>query len=153
MGRLLGIGCAPAKRAPLVPATTGRISVASGLEGDVRGSTPGRQITVLFRESWEAACGDVGVKLPWLTRRANLLVEGLETPQSGRLCVGEVVLEVTSETKPCRVMEAAQRGLRAAMELDWRGGVCCRVVHGGTISVGDVVELLGPVSEPPDTGK
>src|SRR5262250_1256950 len=101
MGRLVGIGYAPAKRAPLIAAATGRISAASGLEGDVRGSTQGRQITILFRESWEAACRDVGVNLPWLTRRANLLVEGLETPRSGRLRVGEAVLEVTGETKPC----------------------------------------------------
>jgi MOSC domain-containing protein YiiM len=135
----------------LIPAATGWISAASGLEGDVRGSTPGRQITVLFRESWEAACRDVGVSLPWLTRRANLLVEGLETPRSGRLRVGEAVLEVTGETKPCRVMEAAQRGLRAAMETEWRGGVCCRVISGGNISIGDDVELLSAISVLPNT--
>ncbi|SRR5258706_12062578 len=142
MGQLTGIGWAPAKRAPLLEVPEIAITVASGLAGDVRGATPGRQVTVLFRESWEAACTELGATLPWLTRRANLLVEGMETPRNGQFRVGEVVLEVTGETKPCQVMEAAHRGLRAAMRPDWRGGVCCRVVSSGKIRIGDAVELL-----------
>jgi MOSC domain-containing protein YiiM len=142
MGRLAGIGCAAAKRAPLVEREEALVSLASGLEGDVRGATQGRQVTVLFREPWEAACRELDAVLPWLTRRANLLVEGLETPRSGRLLVGDAVLEITGETKPCQVMEAAHRGLRNSLKPDWRGGVCCRVISGGKIRIGDPVELL-----------
>ena len=142
MGRLTGIGCAAAKRAPLVERQAAAVSIAFGIEGDVRGTTPDRQVTVLFREPWETACREVGSALPWVTRRANLLVEGSETPRSGRLRIGEVVLEITGETKPCQVMEAARQGLRAALKPDWRGGVCCRVIAGGKIRIGDPVELL-----------
>jgi MOSC domain-containing protein YiiM len=56
--------------------------------------------------------------------------------------VGEAVLEITAETKPCQVMEAAHHGLRSALKPDWRGGVCCRVISGGKIRIGDPVELL-----------
>jgi MOSC domain-containing protein YiiM len=142
MGRLIGIGYAPAKRAPLDERQDGVIGNTSGLAGDVRGATADRQVTVLFRESWEAACAELGVALPWLTRRANLLVEGLKTPRSGRFRIGDVVLEVAGETKPCQLMEAAHHGLRAALKPDWRGGVCCRVINGGNIRLGDPVELL-----------
>jgi len=142
MGRLIGIGSAPAKRAPLLSLQVAEITLASGVTGDVRGATPGRQVTVLFREPWEAACREIGVEIPWLTRRANLFVEGMGIPHDGRFRVGEVVLEVTGETKPCQVMEAAQQGLRAALKPDWRGGVCCRVVAGGSVRIGDAVELL-----------
>jgi len=31
--------------------------------------------------------------------------------------------------------------LRKALTPDWRAGVACRVVHGGTIMVGDEVTL------------
>jgi MOSC domain-containing protein YiiM len=103
---------------------------------------PDRQVTVLFRESWDAACRELGVALPWPTRRANLFVEGMETPRRGQFRVGEVVLEVTCETAPCQVMEAAHWGLRAALKPDWRGGVCCRVVTAGNVRISDAVELL-----------
>jgi MOSC domain-containing protein YiiM len=128
----------------LIETEMAEVGVADGVKGDVRGSTPGRQVTVLFREGWERACGELGVApLPWVARRANLLVEGVAVPrEGGRLRIGNLVLEVTGETKPCRLMEAAHRGLRQALAPDWRGGVCCRVVQGGTIHLGDAVESL-----------
>jgi MOSC domain-containing protein YiiM len=119
------------------------IDAVTGLAGDARGRKPGRQVTVLFREGWDAACRELGAALPWTTRRANLLVEGMAVPAVGeRIGIGNVVLEVTGETDPCRVMEAAHRGLRRALTPDWRGGVCCRVYRQGRIAVGDAVVLL-----------
>ncbi len=143
MGRLLAIASVATKRAPLTERAEAVISVRNGIEGDVRGAKSGRQITVLFREGWEAACADLGVALPWVTRRANLYVEGVATPREGsRLVIGGVVLEVVSETQPCQLMEAAHRGLRKALTPDWRGGVCCTVVEGGTIRSGDEVKAI-----------
>ena len=142
MGRLLGIARAHVIRAPLAETPGAVVDIAHGIEGDARGAKSGRQITVLFREGWEAACGDLGVSLPWTTRRANLLVEGVPMPREGqRLVIGPTTLEVTQETQPCSLMEKAHRGLRAALTPDWRGGVCCRVVAGGMIRVGDEVRV------------
>jgi MOSC domain-containing protein YiiM len=69
------------------------------------------------------------------------LVEGFAMPLEGQLlAIGQAVLEVTQETQPCSVMEAAHRGLRRALKPEWRGGVCCRVVKGGWIRIGDAVD-------------
>lgn len=142
MGHLLGIARAARKRAPMAETGEATVSLEFGVHGDARGTKPGRQVTVLFREGWESACRDLGVTLPWLTRRANLLVEGVAVPrEGGRLSIGDLLLEVTDETKPCQIMEAAHRGLRRALTPEWRGGVTCRVVRGGTIRVGDRVEV------------
>lgn len=142
MGLLLAIARAPVKRGALLPISEAVIGVANGVAGDARGVRAGRQVTVVFRESWEAACRDLGVELPWTTRRANLLVEGVPVPREGRrLVIGDAVLEVTQETQPCQVMEAAHRGLRAALTPEWRGGVCCRVLKGGAIRIGDRVDV------------
>jgi MOSC domain-containing protein YiiM len=142
MGRLLGIARATAKRAPLQELDEAEVRVADGIVGDVRGTSRGRQVTVLFRKGWDDACDDLGVRLPWVTRRANLLIEGVPVPDVGeRLTIGGLVLEVTQETKPCQVMEAAHRGLRRALGRDWRGGICCTVVTGSRIRVGDSVDI------------
>jgi MOSC domain-containing protein YiiM len=142
-GRLIGIARAPELGAPMQELDAAAVTVAAGVEGDARGPNPGRQVTVLFREGWEAACREVPAELPWTTRRANLYVEGLEPPREvgARLRIGDLVLEVAQETAPCAMMERAQAGLRAAMRPDWRGGVCCAVIAEGAIRVGDNVAL------------
>jgi len=142
MGHLIAIARVPVKRGAVIPVTEASVGVDDGIAGDARGVRAGRQVTVVFREGWDAACRDLGTALPWTTRRANLLVEGVPVPGMGRrLVIGAAVLEVTQETQPCQVMEAAHRGLRAALTPEWRGGVCCRVVQGGAIRIGDRVEL------------
>ena len=124
----------------------GLISVEAGLAGDCKGvKYPRRQITVLAREAWDAALAELGGSgLAWTARRANLLVAGVELPRAkgGILRVGPVRLEVTSQTYPCARMDEARQGLLKALAKDWRGGVTCRVLSGGHIALGDVVEVL-----------
>lgn len=143
-GTLIGIARRGRPRAPMDIIETVAISREAGLEGDFRGTMMDRQVTVLFREGWEAACATLGETLPWVTRRANLFVDGLTVPQRGgaRLRIGAVVLEVSEECAPCSVMEKQASGLRAALHPDWRGGIACRVIEGGAVSMGDPVILL-----------
>ncbi len=142
MGRLIAIARTSAKRGPMAELLEAEISREAGVEGDARGKIPGRQITVLFKEGWEAACAEAGAELPWIARRANLYVEGLPVPKEGaKLAIGGIILEVVQETKPCRLMEAAHKGLKTAMMPEWRGGVCCRVLEGGTIRIGDAAVI------------
>ena len=142
-GKLVGIAKAKELRVPLEEMQTARVSVDAGIEGDARGSKPDRQVTVLFRESWQDACRELGVTLPWTTRRANLFVAGVPVPQQtgGRITIGNVVLEIRMETDPCWLMEQSHAGLKVALTPDWRGGVCCKVLSGGDIRVGDTVSL------------
>lgn len=116
-----------------------------GVEGDFRGRPGKRQVTVMSRESWARACAELGADLPWITRRANLLVSGIEFDPAAvgsTLQLGDLVLQITCETDPCERMEQALPGLRAALDPDWRGGVCCRVLAGGEIVIGQRVDLL-----------
>jgi MOSC domain-containing protein YiiM len=146
-GHLIGIARARELGAPLEEMTSVSISLERGIAGDARGSKYGRQVTVLFRDGWDDACGDLGVELPWVTRRANLLLANLERPQEagGILRVGEVELQITMETRPCHLMDRAREGLRAALRPEWRGGVCCVVRRGGEIKLGDPAEHLARV--------
>lgn len=144
MGSLVGIAKARELGAPLQEIDSVSVSLARGIDGDARGAKYGRQITVLFRDGWEDACRDLGTELPWMTRRANLLLANLERVQEagGFLKIGEVELQITMETRPCHLMDRAQEGLRAALRPQWRGGVCCVVCRGGAIKLGDFAEYL-----------
>ena len=121
-----------------------QIAVANGILGDFRGTQSGRQITLLSESQWRKACAEVGADLPWTTRRANLLLDGIEFDESfiGKtVTIGKVELLVTRETNPCSLMDAQHQGLTAALTPEWRGGICCNVVKPGHIKVGDRVEF------------
>jgi MOSC domain-containing protein YiiM len=143
-GNLVGIARARELGAPLEQIANASVSLEHGIEGDARGMKRGRQVTVLFREGWRDACEAVGTDLPWIARRANLLLANVDRPREagGFLRIGDVELLVTMETRPCHLMERAHEGLRAALTPEWRGGVCCTVRRGGEIKLGDRAEYL-----------
>ncbi len=120
------------------------VSLERGVQDDLRGRPGERQVTVLAREAWQRGCAELGAELAWTTRRANLLVEGLELEGSAgrRIAIGSLLLEICGETAPCPRMDEQHEGLRAALERGWRGGVSCRVLVPGVVSVGDAAELL-----------
>lgn len=141
-GKLLGIAIRQKSRSPMIPLDRAEVTTGKGVVGDFRGRPGSRQVTVLSREAWQAACEQIGQTLHWTVRRANLLVEGIELPKTiGRkIHIGEIVLEICGETDPCERMDAQVSGLTAALSPEWRGGVCCRVIIGGEILVGDEVQ-------------
>lgn len=143
-GKLIGIARREKPRDKMEELRRVAVSLDGGLEGDACGAVAGRQVTLIFREDWEAACRDHGAELPWVTRRANLYVEGLKGFKyvGARIKIGGVLLEVTEENPPCSVMDLQSEGLRAAMQPSWRGGVACNVLTPGVIALGDRVEVV-----------
>jgi MOSC domain-containing protein YiiM len=142
-GTLLQIARKSASRAPMELLHSVELTVLDGLEGDSRGRSKTRQVTVLSQDSWDRACEELGVKLLWTARRANFLITGVDLAYTAGmyLRIGDVILKITGETKPCERMDEAHLGLQERLEPAWRGGVTCQVIHGGEISVGDTVIL------------
>ena len=151
LGVIAGLARHAYPKAPMEPVERAEITETGGITGDHRGlRKPGsagkRQVTLIERDDWAAACAEVGADLPWWARRCNIAIDGFDLPQlpGTRLRLGrDVVLEVTRFTDPCHQMEALAPGLFAALLPDWRAGVCSRVIQGGVVLVGDVIRLEG----------
>lgn len=143
MGVLIGIARRGGKRAPMETLDRAEISAETGVALDWRGKPGRRQVTVLSADAWRDACSELGKALPWTTRRANLLVEGIDLPETtgAVLHVGAVLLLVTGEVDPCSRMDEQCPGLTAALQPAWRGGVSCTVLDGGSVALGDGVTL------------
>jgi len=125
------------------PVEAAALDAMAGLVGNANRSRR-RQVTIIARERWNELMRDLGARLPPSTRRANLMVSGIDLQNSrGRILrVGRARLQINGETKPCEQMEAAQAGLQALMRERWGGGVFAEVIESGEIRVGDTVELL-----------
>jgi len=139
---LVGIARKARPRAPMESLESVSVTTELGIDGDFRGKLRRRQVTILAEEDWQAACQEIGQDdIHWTERRANLFVCGIALPRSkgSKLSIGDVVFEITGETDPCNRMDAVAMGLQEALRPDWRGGVTCRVIAGGTITVGDQV--------------
>lgn len=144
IGKLAGIAIKRKKKALMESFESVEVTPSKGISGDFRGKPGDRQVTVLSKQSWEEACKEIGKSLDWTERRANLLVDNIQLEQttSKRLLIGKVELLITRETDPCERMDNASQGLCNALAKHWRGGVCCRVLKGGQIRIGDMVKML-----------
>ena len=140
-GRLEAIWIKRFKRGPMDPSSEATMVKGRGIEGNAnqRGK---RQVTIISKEMWEKLMDEVGGDKDPASRRANLMVSGVDLSEirGPVLAIGNVRIRIHGESRPCERMEEAQPGLKTAMEAPWRGGAFGGVLDDGTISVGDPVE-------------
>jgi MOSC domain-containing protein YiiM len=101
-------------------------------------------VTLLDAGQWRQVIAELGVDLPWHTRRANLLIEGidLQAAVGQRIQIGECRFAIGGETTPCERMDEIQPGLRRILTPELRGGVWGKVLRGGQLRVGDSVRVF-----------
>jgi MOSC domain-containing protein YiiM len=109
-----------------------------GIEGCAHARPNGtRQILIVDVETLNAMDLQPGVIRENITTE-GLNVNGLSIGQ--RLRVGQSLMEVTAVCTPCDQLEKVRMGLRR--ELYGRRGMLCRVIKGGTVTTGDLIERL-----------
>ena len=146
VGTLLAIHLRPGARVPVVAVARATAIANQGLDGD-HAAGGRRQVTLLAVEAWRAACAELGRELDPAVRRANLLVAGLDLRAAigGAIALGDVVIDVLGETRPCELMDDGGRiGLMAALRPERRGGVFGRIRAGGELRVGMAARLTPP---------
>ncbi|UWX03641.1 MOSC domain-containing protein [Pseudoxanthomonas sp. NC8] len=144
-GRVEWIGLRPARETTMVEVDAVRATTGGGLDGDrYKGGSGERGVTLIQAEHLPviAALAGHDALAPVILRR-NLVVSGipLVALKGRRFRIGDVVLEGTESCDPCSRMEAAL-GPGGFNAMRGHGGLCARIVEGGTLHLGDVVEAL-----------
>ena len=143
LGTLQGIAVREASRAPMKEQQQVEVTTTHGIVQDYRG-TGLRQVTLLDIGQWQEVLAELGIELPWYTRRANLLIAGIDLPAAvgWRLQIGACRFAIGGETTPCQRMDELHPGLRQILSPHMRGGVWGKVLQGGPLRVGDSVQVL-----------
>jgi MOSC domain-containing protein YiiM len=89
---------------------------------------------------------ETGVGVKDGEHRRNVVTRGVSLKalrRGGRFRIGEALFEYRGPRSVCRYIERlTEPGMTRA--LKGRGGICARVIEGGTIRVGDGIEVLQP---------
>lgn len=144
-GRVEWIGLRPQRDVAMEAVTQVLAETGAGLVGDrYSGGSGKRGITLIQAEHLPviAALSGHDAVAP-ATLRRNLVVSGLPLValKGRRFRIGEVVLEGTDDCDPCSRMEAAL-GAGGYNAMRGHGGLCARILDGGTIHLGDAVVAL-----------
>ena len=129
---------APKRRLPMVEAETVEAVADFGFLGcaHARKRSP-RQLLLVDKETLDAMQLRPGIIRENITT-AGLNVNGLRLGE--HLRIGPVLLQISAVCTPCDQMEKVRPGLRR--ELYGRRGMLCRVLQGGTIRAGDVIQRV-----------
>lgn len=144
MAKILAVCTSPKKGIQKRDVGSAQFRENWGIEGDAHAGTWHRQVSLLSHQKIEAfrargaqvIHGDFG---------ENLVVDGIDfaaLPLGTRFTCGEVVLELTQIGKECHSHCAIHDAMGECIMP--REGVFSRVLHGGTIAVGDEMTVTLP---------
>jgi MOSC domain-containing protein YiiM len=127
-----------------IPIVEARLITNHGIEGDQKaGHHPDRQLNLLS-EAWLSGVQTKGFKINPGQFGEQIVVEGLnfeKLPGGTELLLGEeAVIRITKPRTGCERLEAAQAKTIAGIGPI---GVLAQVVRGGSIKVGDPVNIKG----------
>ena len=137
MGTVVHIFVAPKKGAPAQSVQAADALPGRGLAGDHYADA-----TLIELENIEAFTRATNLALTPDMPRRNIVTRGVRLNElcGKRFRVGEAVLEGLELAEPCRLF--AKRTHREALQFfAGKGGLRARIVHAGTVHVGDVVTL------------
>jgi MOSC domain-containing protein YiiM len=140
--RVQAIHIAPATRLPMKSVDSVEAETGRGLVGDRYHGHLERHVSVQSATELAAAAEILGRPIdPSGTRRNITISDGsIPTARGHLINIGSVRLEVFRMAAPCRLLDD-EIGLGAAKALRRRAGSVCRVLGGGTIRLGNPVDL------------
>lgn len=143
IGKVLAINISEKKGVVKKPINEGVFIEDFGLEGDAHAGKWHRQVSLLGIESFNKM-KELGIEgLDYGSFAENITTEGIilyELPVGTRLKIGETIQEVTQIGKECHTGCAIAKQVgKCVMPKE---GIFTRVIKGGIVRRGDIIEVL-----------
>jgi MOSC domain-containing protein YiiM len=147
-GKVEALWIKRAHRGVMDPADEVTVVEGKGIDTDANFGRSKRQVTVIEKEVFDRIIAELPDVEPFM-RRANVMVSGirLENTRNHVLTLGDVMIHLYGETRPCERMDAQVPGFTAALDPNWNGGAYGVVLNDGQIQVGDAVSIAEPAAD------
>lgn len=124
-------------RNPMTPVQSLETLTGVGIKGDMHAIENSiRQILLVEQETLAALHLRPGIVKENIT---TLGIALMTLKRRQKLRIGNTLLQITSECEPCSRMEEIRPGLQEL--LRGRRGMLARVLQGGTVNVGEAIQL------------
>ena len=143
IGKVVAINISEKKGVVKKPIEQGLFIEEHGLEGDAHAGKWHRQVSLLAQESIDKMKGLVALDFSAGKFAENITTEGIvlyELPVGTRLRIGVTIQEVTQIGKECHGGCEIRRLVGDCIMP--REGIFTRVIQGGIIKPGDVIQVL-----------
>jgi len=141
-GKIVAISISEKRGIPKTNVETARLVENHGIEGDAHAGDWHRQLSLLAVESI-AKMQAKGADVHPGNFAENITTEGIDVPNlqiGDRLALGEAEVEITQIGKECHAYCAIYQQIGDCVMP--REGVFARVLKGGELKVGDVVDVV-----------
>ncbi|MEN0006328.1 MAG: MOSC domain-containing protein [Bacteroidota bacterium] len=150
IGQVRWMGVRTQKRGAVQQVEAVEVVLESGLLGDhYSGKSGKRQVTLIQQEHIDTVASILQKETvdPALLRR-NIVVAGINllALKDQQFQIGEAILETTGLCHPCSRMEA-NLGPGGYNAMRGHGGITARVIKGGTVKLGDPIQLIKVIEE------
>ncbi len=137
-GTIVSLQICPGHRKPMQMKQSLRAIANLGLEDDRHAHPNGsRQVLLIDEETLKALDLKPGMVKENMTTRG---IDLKSLARGTRLHIGSALFEIMAPCSPCERMDEIRAGLREALE--GQRGMLARVVEGGMLRVGDVIEVV-----------
>ena len=134
---VLTLHICPGHRKPMTPVQTLETLTGVGIKGDMHAIENSiRQILLVEQETLAALHLRPGIVKENIT---TLGIALMTLKRRQKLRIGSTLLQITRECEPCSRMEEIRPGLQEL--LRGRRGMLARVLQGGTVNVGEAIQL------------
>ncbi|MDF3070611.1 MAG: hypothetical protein K0R38_6212 [Polyangiaceae bacterium] len=147
VGRVTWLGVRPEHGAAMLAQQDVELLAGRGIYGDIAARSKaghGRQVTLLQEEHLAVLAGLTGaLEVRPEQLRRNVVVAGINLLALAKLrfAIGETVLEGSGHCAPCQKMDDTL-GAGGFQATRGHGGITARVLRGGTIRIGDPVQVV-----------
>ncbi len=152
MSKVIKIGFAKDHNKEIIEVNTIKLIAGKGIIGDRHFkdyNDPYNQLSIIESENIDEYNFKYNLDIPYLDFRRNIVTKGIKLNNlvEKKIKIGSIKLDVIDLCRPCRHLSEKLQRNDIVKEFLRKGGIRCKIINNGIISLDDQIEIIQPSSQ------